>query len=43
MAKYFAILPAIFIATYAAKGSAQGPLHVLSKIIDLLVHNLLGA
>ncbi len=30
VAKYFAILPAIFIATYAAKGSSTGPLHVLN-------------
>jgi K+-transporting ATPase ATPase B chain len=30
VAKYFAILPAIFIATYAAKGSTKGPLHVLN-------------
>jgi potassium-transporting ATPase ATP-binding subunit len=30
VAKYFAILPAIFAATYAARGSAQGPLHVLN-------------
>ena len=29
VAKYFAILPAIFISTYAA-GSAKGPLHVLN-------------
>jgi K+-transporting ATPase ATPase B chain len=33
VAKYFAILPAIFISTYAA-GSAKGPLHVLN-IMDL--------
>jgi K+-transporting ATPase ATPase B chain len=30
VAKYFAILPAIFAATYAARGSSQGPLHVLN-------------
>jgi K+-transporting ATPase ATPase B chain len=30
VAKYFAILPAIFIGTYAASGSTQGPLHVLN-------------
>jgi len=30
VAKYFAILPAIFIATYASAGSTQGPLHVLN-------------
>jgi K+-transporting ATPase ATPase B chain len=30
VAKYFAILPAIFIATYAASASAKGPLHVLN-------------
>jgi potassium-transporting ATPase ATP-binding subunit len=31
IAKYFAILPAIFIATYATGGSgSQGPLHVLN-------------
>ena len=30
VAKYFAILPAIFIATYAASGSSEGPLHVLN-------------
>ncbi len=30
VAKYFAILPAIFIATYAATANAQGPLHVLN-------------
>jgi K+-transporting ATPase ATPase B chain len=29
VAKYFAILPAIFISTYAA-GSVKGPLHVLN-------------
>jgi K+-transporting ATPase ATPase B chain len=29
VAKYFAILPAIFISTYAA-GSSKGPLHVLN-------------
>ncbi len=30
VAKYFAILPAIFAATYAASGSATGPLSVLN-------------
>jgi K+-transporting ATPase ATPase B chain len=30
VAKYFAILPAIFISTYAAAGSLKGPLHVLN-------------
>jgi K+-transporting ATPase ATPase B chain len=30
VAKYFAILPAIFIATYAARPGAQGPLNVLN-------------
>ncbi len=34
VAKYFAILPAVFIATYAAKGQSDGPLHVLN-IMDL--------
>jgi len=50
VAKYFAILPAIFIATYAAKGSSQGPLHVLnvmglgdprSAIISAIIFNAL--
>jgi K+-transporting ATPase ATPase B chain len=30
VAKYFAILPAIFIGTYAAARGAKGPLHVLN-------------
>jgi K+-transporting ATPase ATPase B chain len=30
VAKYFAILPAIFISTYAASNGANGPLHVLN-------------
>ena len=30
VAKYFAILPAIFISTYAATQGGQGPLHVLN-------------
>jgi K+-transporting ATPase ATPase B chain len=30
VAKYFAILPAIFVSTYAATKSGQGPLHVLN-------------
>jgi K+-transporting ATPase ATPase B chain len=30
VAKYFAILPAIFVATYAAAGHSKGPLHVLN-------------
>jgi K+-transporting ATPase ATPase B chain len=30
VAKYFAILPAIFVATYATSKSGQGPLHVLN-------------
>jgi len=30
VAKYFAILPAIFATTYAAPGTAHGPLHVLN-------------
>jgi K+-transporting ATPase ATPase B chain len=34
VAKYFAILPAVFIATYAARGEAKGPLHVLN-VMDL--------
>jgi K+-transporting ATPase ATPase B chain len=34
VAKYFAILPAVFISTYAASGEAKGPLHVLN-IMDL--------
>ena len=34
IAKYFAILPAIFVATYAAAGEAEGPLAKLN-IMDL--------
>jgi K+-transporting ATPase ATPase B chain len=34
VAKYFAILPAIFVSTYAASAHAKGPLHVLN-IMDL--------
>ena len=30
IAKYFAILPAIFVSTYAAAKGSQGPLHVLN-------------
>jgi potassium-transporting ATPase ATP-binding subunit len=30
VAKYFAILPAIFLTTYAASKNGQGPLHVLN-------------
>jgi K+-transporting ATPase ATPase B chain len=30
VAKYFAILPAIFVTTYAASSHAKGPLHVLN-------------
>ena len=30
VAKYFAILPAIFLSTYAATKNGQGPLHVLN-------------
>jgi K+-transporting ATPase ATPase B chain len=30
VAKYFAILPAIFVSTFAFAGSRQGPLHVLN-------------
>jgi K+-transporting ATPase ATPase B chain len=30
VAKYFAILPAIFVATYAATKGGEGPLHVLN-------------
>ncbi|HWF24454.1 MAG TPA: potassium-transporting ATPase subunit KdpB [Solirubrobacteraceae bacterium] len=30
VAKYFAILPAIFVSTFAFAGSHQGPLHVLN-------------
>ncbi|HSZ69735.1 MAG TPA: potassium-transporting ATPase subunit KdpB [Solirubrobacteraceae bacterium] len=34
VAKYFAILPAVFISTYAASPGGKGPLHVLN-IMDL--------
>jgi K+-transporting ATPase ATPase B chain len=34
VAKYFAILPAVFISTYAATSGGKGPLHVLN-IMDL--------
>jgi K+-transporting ATPase ATPase B chain len=49
VAKYFAILPAIFISTYAV-GSAKGPLHVLnimalgtpnSAILSAIIFNAL--
>jgi K+-transporting ATPase ATPase B chain len=48
VAKYFAILPAIFISTWAVGGSRQGPLHVLnimslgdpqSAIISAIIFN----
>jgi K+-transporting ATPase ATPase B chain len=50
VAKYFAILPAIFVATYAAKGDATGPLNALnimhlgtpeSAIISAIIFNAL--
>ncbi|HVW17610.1 MAG TPA: potassium-transporting ATPase subunit KdpB [Solirubrobacteraceae bacterium] len=50
VAKYFAILPAIFVATYAAHGDAEGPLSKLnvmdlgtprSAIISAIVFNAL--
>jgi K+-transporting ATPase ATPase B chain len=50
VAKYFAILPAIFVATYAAPGDATGPLDALnimqlgsprSAIISAIVFNAL--
>jgi potassium-transporting ATPase ATP-binding subunit len=34
VAKYFAILPAVFVSTYATAGDTKGPLHVLN-IMDL--------
>ena len=34
VAKYFAILPAIFLSTYAVSNNGKGPLHVLN-IMDL--------
>ncbi len=48
VAKYFAILPAIFVATYATSPGGQGPLHVLnvmslgtprSAVISAIVFN----
>jgi K+-transporting ATPase ATPase B chain len=50
VAKYFAILPAIFIATYAARAGTEGPLHVLnimglgdprSAIVSAVIFNAL--
>jgi K+-transporting ATPase ATPase B chain len=50
VAKYFAILPAIFIATYAARAGTDGPLHVLnimslgdprSAVVSAIVFNAL--
>jgi K+-transporting ATPase ATPase B chain len=50
VAKYFAILPAIFLSTYAATTTGQGPLHVLnimslgtprSAVISAIVFNAL--
>jgi len=50
VAKYFAILPAIFIATYAAAGSSTGPLNALnvmnlgtpqSAILSAIIFNAL--
>ena len=50
VAKYFAILPAIFVATYAARGDKTGPLDALnvmglgsprSAIISAIVFNAL--
>jgi potassium-transporting ATPase ATP-binding subunit len=50
VAKYFAILPAVFVATYAAAGSADGPLARLnvmdlgsprSAILSAIVYNAL--
>jgi potassium-transporting ATPase ATP-binding subunit len=50
VAKYFAILPAIFISTYAAVKGGQGPLHVLnvmnlgdpySAVISAIIFNAL--
>jgi K+-transporting ATPase ATPase B chain len=50
VAKYFAILPAVFISTYAAGAGAEGPLHVLnvmglgsprSAIISAIIFNAL--
>ena len=50
VAKYFAILPAIFLTTYAATTGGQGPLHVLnimnlgsprSAVISAIIFNAL--
>ncbi len=50
VAKYFAILPAIFASTYATAGALQGPLHVLnimslgtprSAVISAIIFNAL--
>jgi K+-transporting ATPase ATPase B chain len=50
VAKYFAILPAIFLFTYAATPGSQGPLHVLnvmslgdprSAVISAIIFNAL--
>jgi potassium-transporting ATPase ATP-binding subunit len=50
VAKYFAILPAIFVATYAAAGDSSGPLDTLnimnlgtpeSAILSAIVFNAL--
>jgi K+-transporting ATPase ATPase B chain len=50
VAKYFAILPAIFASTYAATAGGQGPLHVLnimslgsprSAVISAIIFNAL--
>ncbi len=50
VAKYFAILPAVFIATYAATPDGEGPLHVLnimnlgtpqSAIVSAIIFNAL--
>jgi K+-transporting ATPase ATPase B chain len=50
VAKYFAILPAVFIATYAATPAGKGPLHVLnimnlgtpqSAIVSAIIFNAL--
>ena len=50
VAKYFAILPAIFVATYATSPGGKGPLHVLnimnlgtpeSAIVSAIIFNAL--
>ena len=50
VAKYFAILPAIFVATYATTPGGKGPLHVLnimnlgnpqSAIVSAIIFNAL--